>query len=173
MYSHLFIQTVLYLPNCRISAVYLRFRHDGAGGPFICESAYMGGDPDSLDRYEAGYFIDDPVPGATAGASGVASAVMASSVGASSFAGSPSTGIGGSAPQEEAPIKIVDETYGGKLRPVTAEDLKHTVDYDEPAFMRRRKVAGGSMGSSFGGFDSEAIDESDLDVPTFLRRKAD
>jgi hypothetical protein len=29
------------------------------------------------------------------------------------------------------------------------------------------------MGSSFGGFDSEAIDESDLDVPTFLRRKAD
>jgi cell division protein FtsZ len=83
------------------------------------------------------------------------------------------TGIGGSAPKEEAPIKIVDETYGGKLRPVTAEDLKHTVDYDEPAFMRRRKVAGGSMGSSFGGFDSEAIDESDLDVPTFLRRKAD
>jgi cell division protein FtsZ len=82
------------------------------------------------------------------------------------------TGIGGSAPQE-APVKIVDETYGGKLRPVTAEDLKHTVDYDEPAFMRRRKVAGGSMGSSFGGFGSEAIDESDLDVPTFLRRKAD
>jgi DNA-binding CsgD family transcriptional regulator len=43
------------------SAVYLRFRHDGAGEPFICESAYMGGDPDSLDRYESGYFIDDPV----------------------------------------------------------------------------------------------------------------
>jgi cell division protein FtsZ len=82
------------------------------------------------------------------------------------------TGIGEKA-QEETPVKIVDETYGGKLRPVTADDLKNGVDYDEPAFMRRRKVAGGGMGSSYGGFDGEAIDESDLDVPTFLRRKAD
>ena len=82
------------------------------------------------------------------------------------------TGIGNSEPQEE-PVKIVDETFGGKLRPVTTEDLQNVVDYEEPAFMRRRKVAGGGMGSSFGGFDSEAIDESDLDVPTFLRRKAD
>jgi len=83
------------------------------------------------------------------------------------------TGIGIDAPPQEAPVKIVDETYGGKLRPVTTEDLQSTVDYDEPAFMRRRKVAGGSMGGSFGGFDNEVIDESDLDVPTFLRRKAD
>ena len=83
------------------------------------------------------------------------------------------TGIGTSTPQQEVPVKIVDDTFGGKLRPVTADDLKNTVDYDEPAFMRLRKVAGGSMGASFGGFDSEAIDESDLDVPTFLRRKAD
>ena len=82
------------------------------------------------------------------------------------------TGIGTKA-QEEAPVKIVDETYGGKLRPVTADDLKNVVDYDEPAFMRRRKVAGGSRGSSYGGFDNDVIDESDLDVPTFLRRKAD
>ena len=83
------------------------------------------------------------------------------------------TGIGTSTPPQEVPVKIVDETYGGKLRPVTADDLQDTVNYDEPAFMRRRKVAGGSVGASFGGFDSEAIDESDLDVPTFLRRKAD
>jgi cell division protein FtsZ len=82
------------------------------------------------------------------------------------------TGIGESA-SEEPPVKIVDETFGGKLRPVTADDLKNVVDYDEPAFMRRRKVAGGSMGSHYGGFENEAIDESDLDVPTFLRRKAD
>ena len=82
------------------------------------------------------------------------------------------TGIGGSG-REEKPVKVVDETYGGKLRPVTADDLKNVVDYDEPAFMRRRKVSGGAVGSSFGGFDSGPIDESDLDVPTFLRRKAD
>ena len=82
------------------------------------------------------------------------------------------TGIGETA-QEEAPVKVMDETYGGKLRPVTADDLKNVVDYDEPAFMRRRKVAAGGSEASYGGFDSEAIDESDLDVPTFLRRKAD
>jgi cell division protein FtsZ len=82
------------------------------------------------------------------------------------------TGIGSSAPQEE-PVKIADETFGGKLRPVTTEDLDNVVDYEEPAFMRRRKVSGGGMSPSFGGFDSDAIDESDLDVPTFLRRKAD
>lgn len=85
------------------------------------------------------------------------------------------TGIGGSGRQEkqEPPVKIVDETFGGKLRPVTAEDLKNVVDYDEPAFMRRRKVAAGSMGAPLGGYDRQVIDESDLDVPTFLRRKAD
>ena len=82
------------------------------------------------------------------------------------------TGIGNSTPEEE-PVKAPDDTYGGKLRPVTTDDLQNVVDYDEPAFMRRRKAAGGSMGSSFGGFENEAIDESDLDVPTFLRRKAD
>ena len=82
------------------------------------------------------------------------------------------TGIGGSG-REETPVKVVDETYGGKLRPVTTDDIQNVVDYDEPAFMRRRKASSGSAGSSFVGFENDAIDESDLDVPTFLRRKAD
>tara|TARA_R110002110_G_C13470525_1_gene720919 strand:+ start:29787 stop:30887 length:1101 start_codon:yes stop_codon:yes gene_type:complete len=43
------------------SAVYMRLRHDSLGRPFICESSYVGSCPDSLDQYEAGYFVDDPV----------------------------------------------------------------------------------------------------------------
>jgi cell division protein FtsZ len=84
------------------------------------------------------------------------------------------TGIGQTAPQVQAPEAPKDETYGGKLRPVTAGDLQNVVDYEEPAFIRRRKAAGGGGGErGFGGFEGGSIDETDLDVPTFLRRKAD
>ena len=81
------------------------------------------------------------------------------------------TGIGNSAAPE--PEKPVDETYGGKLRPVTVEDLQKVVDYEEPAFMRRRKAAAGGGNVALDHFAHGAVDETDLDVPTFLRRKAD
>jgi cell division protein FtsZ len=81
------------------------------------------------------------------------------------------TGIGQGAAADE-PEKPVDETFGGKLRPVTADDLKKVVDYEKPTFMReRRAAAGGEAG--FDHFSQRVIDETDLDVPTFLRRKAD
>jgi cell division protein FtsZ len=84
------------------------------------------------------------------------------------------TGIGQSAPQQQAPEVRRDETFGGKLRPVTTGDLQNVVDYEEPAFIRRRKAAGGGGGErGFGSFEGGSIDETDLDVPTFLRRKAD
>jgi cell division protein FtsZ len=83
------------------------------------------------------------------------------------------TGIGQPAAAEE-PQKPVDETFGGKLRPVTVDDLKKVVDYEEPAFMRRRKAAGGGGGEAvLDHFTHRVVDETDLDVPTFLRRKAD
>ncbi|MDJ0808960.1 MAG: cell division protein FtsZ [Desulfobacterales bacterium] len=83
------------------------------------------------------------------------------------------TGIGQGA-EAEAPHTPSDETYGGKLRPVTVDDLKKVVDYEEPAFMRRRKAAGGGGGeAALDHFSHGAVDETDLDVPTFLRRKAD
>ena len=82
------------------------------------------------------------------------------------------TGIGQSAAPE--PEKPVDATFGGKLRPVTVEDLQNVVDYEEPAFMRRRKAAAASGGDvALNHFSHGAVDETDLDVPTFLRRKAD
>jgi cell division protein FtsZ len=83
------------------------------------------------------------------------------------------TGIGQPAAAEE-PQKPADETFGGKLRPVTVDDLKRVVDYEEPAFMRRRKAAGGGGGEAvLDHFTHSVVDETDLDVPTFLRRKAD
>ncbi len=82
------------------------------------------------------------------------------------------TGIGQSGAPE--PEKEVDETFGGKLRPVTVGDLQNVVDYEEPAFMRRRKAAGAGGGDvALDHFAHGAVDETDLDVPTFLRRKAD
>ena len=80
------------------------------------------------------------------------------------------TGIGQSGAPE--PEKEVDETFGGKLRPVTVGDLQNVVDYEEPAFMRRRKAAGGGD-VALDHFAHGVVDETDLDVPTFLRRKAD
>jgi cell division protein FtsZ len=88
------------------------------------------------------------------------------------------TGIGQGKAAEE-PQKQVDETFGGKLRSVTAEDLEKVVDYEEPAFMRRRRAAAGGTGGGFGaaldhfGHGRDTVDETDLDIPTFLRRKAD
>jgi cell division protein FtsZ len=81
------------------------------------------------------------------------------------------TGIGKES-ADDAPEAPVDETFGGKLRPVTVDDLKKVVDYEEPAFMRRRKAAGGGD-AALDHFTRGAVDETDLDVPTFLRRKAD
>jgi cell division protein FtsZ len=83
------------------------------------------------------------------------------------------TGIGQgvSAMETEKPV---DETFGGKLRPVTAEDLEKVVDYEEPAFMRRRRAAaGGNLNAALDHFGHGVVDETDLDIPTFLRRKAD
>jgi cell division protein FtsZ len=48
-------------------------------------------------------------------------------------------------------------------------------DLDEPTFqrMRRQKAANESTGSLYKGYKGMIIDHNDLDVPTFLRRKAD
>ena len=64
----------------------------------------------------------------------------------------------------------------GRLRDVTPEDIARPgiVDLDEPTFMRNRRVVGeSSAGALHRGVGRMALDDSDLDVPTFLRRKAD
>jgi cell division protein FtsZ len=84
------------------------------------------------------------------------------------------TGIGmDKALEREAPrtaAKAKDPTYGGKLRDLTPADLNSgSLDLDEPTYIRRRRVANDPMND----FRDLAVDTDDLEVPTFLRRKAD
>jgi cell division protein FtsZ len=64
----------------------------------------------------------------------------------------------------------------GRVRDVTVEDFNEAVDYDEPTFIRRKHAVGESCSSTYSGYKGIVIDNTDLsnlDVPTFLRKKAD
>jgi cell division protein FtsZ len=86
------------------------------------------------------------------------------------------TGIGQQS-EEKEPAKeaVVDPTYGGKVRDITPADLSAGDVLDEPTYRRveRQKAANASTGSIYKGYKDMIIDHNDLDVPTFLRRKAD
>lgn len=81
------------------------------------------------------------------------------------------TGIGAEAqiqPRPRAGLR-------GKVRDITAADLDRNdiLDLDEPTFMRHKKAANEDAGAYYRGVGGGAVDQDDLDVPTFLRRKAD
>lgn len=84
------------------------------------------------------------------------------------------TGIG-TETEKQAPDKANDPTFGGKVRDITPADMAAGVDLDEPTFkrVRRQQAANESGGSLYKGYRGMVIDNDDLDVPTFLRRKAD
>lgn len=84
------------------------------------------------------------------------------------------TGIG-TETENQAPAKSGDPTFGGKVRDITPADVSSGVDLDEPTFkrVRRQQAANESGGSIYKGYRGMVIDNDDLDVPTFLRRKAD
>ncbi|HSV93210.1 MAG TPA: cell division protein FtsZ [Desulfobacterales bacterium] len=75
---------------------------------------------------------------------------------------------------KEAERRVV-QPLRGKVRDVTPEDMarQDIVDLDEPAFIRQRRAVGESSGAIYRGVGRMALDDGDLDVPTFLRRKAD
>jgi cell division protein FtsZ len=79
------------------------------------------------------------------------------------------TGIG----QEKELIERPAQQLRGKIRDITPEDLGKIVDYDEPTFIRQKRAVGESSGAIYRGTGGSVINDSDLDVPTFLRRKAD
>jgi len=60
----------------------------------------------------------------------------------------------------------------GRVRDVTPADIQGAVDYDEPTFIRQQQAVNESVGSHYRGYKGIVID-NDLDIPTFLRRKAD
>jgi len=61
----------------------------------------------------------------------------------------------------------------GKIRDITPADLQAGVDYDEPTFIRRQQAANESTGSAYRGYKGLVIDNNDLEIPTFMRKKAD
>jgi len=79
------------------------------------------------------------------------------------------TGIG----QEKEFIEQPTQQLRGKIRDITPEDLGKIIDYDEPTFIRHKRAVGESSGAIYRGTGASVINDSDLDVPTFLRRKAD
>jgi cell division protein FtsZ len=79
------------------------------------------------------------------------------------------TGIG-KEPVKEEPLV---QPLRGKIRDITPEDLEKIVDYDEPTFIRQKRAVGESSGAIYRGTSGMIVGDGDLDVPTFLRRKAD
>jgi len=79
------------------------------------------------------------------------------------------TGIG----KESEEVEPLPETLRGKIRDITPGDLDKIIDYDEPTFIRHKKAVGESSGAIYRGTSGTTVTDSVLDVPTFLRRKAD
>jgi len=77
------------------------------------------------------------------------------------------TGIGGPA-GEKQPLR-------GVVRDITSADLQAAVDLEEPTYIRVQEAVGESSGATYRGtgYKGLVIDNDDLDVPTFLRKKAD
>lgn len=64
----------------------------------------------------------------------------------------------------------------GHLRTPTPEELENWNEFDNPVVVRHKKAVGDddiSVDYHSRGYNSFAFDNDDLDVPTFLRRKAD
>jgi cell division protein FtsZ len=82
------------------------------------------------------------------------------------------TGIGG-APEITMPRKVSDHTLRGRIRDLTPADLQSAVDYDQPTYIRQQEAVGEESGATYRGYKGIVLDNDDLDVPTFLRKKAD
>ncbi len=79
------------------------------------------------------------------------------------------TGIG----KEPQTAEKLEQPLRGKIRDITPEDRDKIIDYDEPTFIRQKRAVGESSGAYYRGNGGMIIDDSELDVPTFMRRKAD
>ena len=83
------------------------------------------------------------------------------------------TGIGA---EQESPRldNAVELPLRGHVRDITPNDLESDIiDYEEPTFIRQQKAVGETSGAVYRGNQGLMPEDSELDVPTFLRRKAD
>ena len=69
--------------------------------------------------------------------------------------------------------KIQPPKTSGKVRDITPADLTRATDLDEPTFIRQEQAVGESGGAQHRGYRGIILDGHDLEVPTFMRRKAD
>ena len=84
------------------------------------------------------------------------------------------TGIGAEEQQTQSTANAVELPLRGKVRDITPADLqKEIIDYEEPTFIRQKRAVGESGGAVYRGHHGLMPEDSELDVPTFLRRKAD
>jgi cell division protein FtsZ len=66
-----------------------------------------------------------------------------------------------------------EHRFSGKVRDITEADLTRASDLDEPTFIRQERAVGEAGGARYRGYRGIILDKDDLDVPTFMRRKAD
>ncbi|OQX03006.1 MAG: cell division protein FtsZ [Desulfobacteraceae bacterium IS3] len=87
------------------------------------------------------------------------------------------TGIGGTAAVSKIPEKSKDTAVRRVVKDVRRPDLKPVPDYEEPTFLRKKEKEGLSgqepITELYRGHRGMEIDNNDLDIPTFLRKKAD
>jgi cell division protein FtsZ len=83
------------------------------------------------------------------------------------------TGIGAD-PEAHRVNNAVELPLRGRVRDITPNDLeREIIDYEEPTFIRQQKAVGETSGAVYRGHQGLMPEDSELDVPTFLRRKAD
>lgn len=85
------------------------------------------------------------------------------------------TGIGGDPKVRSTnkTLKALEVPLRGRVRDLTPADMQNAVEFDEPTFLRHKRAVGEGGGASYRGYKGIIVDNNDLDVPTFLRRKAD
>jgi cell division protein FtsZ len=80
------------------------------------------------------------------------------------------TGIGQETEKVRS-LKVADHnTRRGKIRDITPQDMKRAADFDEPTVVQTKKAVNQSENGSYRGI---ILDNTDLEIPTFLRKKAD
>ena len=70
-------------------------------------------------------------------------------------------------------LRMITERPENRVRNVTLDDLRTEIDYDEPTFIRQKKAVDEPIDSAYRMRQRAATDSDDLDVPTFLRKRAD
>ncbi|MBN1841285.1 MAG: cell division protein FtsZ [Deltaproteobacteria bacterium] len=63
--------------------------------------------------------------------------------------------------------------FSGKVRDITEADLARAANLDEPTFIRKEKAVGEGGGAHYRGYRGIVLDHDDLEIPTFMRKKAD